>query len=71
MVGGLFKKREDRGGQGQNCPFFFLPSPPSTETEEGKEGGCAPGRRAPGHGSGRGVGENGEEAEGVRFPFLP
>ena len=49
MVRGLFKEKEKtEGARGKIAPFFFLPSPPSTETEEGKEGGGAPGRRRSG-----------------------
>ena len=50
---------------------LLLPPVSSFDRNRGGEGRGALGGGAPGHGSGRGVGENGEEAEGVRFPFLP
>jgi hypothetical protein len=49
--------------------------PPSLDSEQrGRNepsGGRPRGSGGPVHGGGRGMGQNGEEAEGVRFPFSP
>ena len=48
--------------------FFFLTM---DRTEEAMGGAATLGPWPWGHGGGREVGENGEEAEGVRFPYSP
>jgi len=68
-VEGLLKENEGREGVlGKTAIFFFLTM---DRTEEGAGGWGGMGRRPSGRDGGREVGENGEEAEGVRFPYSP
>ena len=66
---GFFKeKKEGEGLLGKSAPFFFL----STGSRGGEQEGAAPlGCSPPGHGGGRGGGENGEESVGIGFPCSP
>jgi len=71
-VGGLFKEKEKtEGARGKIAPSSSSRPLLQQKQRRGRKEGAPLGGGAPGHGSGRGVGENREEAEGVRFPFLP
>ena len=49
----------------------LLPLDTQAEQRRAQVRGAAMGRRPSGRDGGREVGENGEEAEGVRFPYSP
>ena len=63
----LIDRKQGQGAQGNFALHLLPPIPPSTEN---REGGGAVGGGPPGHGGGREAGQNGEEDEGVRFPYL-
>jgi len=67
-VGLLIEKEEREGVLGKFAIFFFLTI---CRTGEAQGRGAAMGRRPSGRDGDREVGENGEEAEGVRFPYSP
>ena len=70
MGGLLIERKEGQGAQGNFALHLLPPVLPRQKTEKEGEGG-AMGGSPPGHGGGREVGQNGEEDEGVRFPYLP
>ena len=66
---GELELTDDLGSSDDEQPFFFLETERLAQAKhEGRHGW---GEAALGHGDDRKVGENGEEAEGIRFPSLP
>ena len=69
MGGLLIERKEGQGAQGNFALHLLPPVPPSIENREGG-GGWAVGGGPLGHGGGLEAGQNGEEDERVRLPYL-